>query len=65
MATRKHSTNPSSSEPVYRIAHLFRDPVLKSVFAAAERDNGAAFAVADPRPPVLTGGASVRIVEFA
>lgn len=65
MATAKHTPNLSAPEPCYRVSHLFRDPVLRAVFERAERDGGATFVIADPKPPVLTGGASVRIVEFA
>ena len=65
MAKRKNTTNPSASEPVYRIAHLFRDPVLRAVFAAAEKDDGAALALPKPTPRTLDGGAARRVLETA
>jgi hypothetical protein len=42
MADRDRTTTPSVSEPTFRVSHLFHDPVLRAVFAAGERDSGAA-----------------------
>ena len=64
MATIQNITPAAVREPAFRVAHLFRDPILRAVFAAAERDSGAAFVIAEPRPPVLAGGAA-RVLEDA
>lgn len=64
MAKQNRTTNPSTSEPAFRISHLFRDPVLRAVFAAGERDSGAALVTSEPRPRVLDGGAA-RVLELA
>lgn len=41
-----------------KLSGMFRDPALKSAFERAERDSGGAYAVADPKAPVLLGGAA-------
>ena len=41
------------------LSALFINPVLKAVFARAERDNGSAYAVPTPKAPVLSGGQAV------
>jgi hypothetical protein len=64
MANRKRTTNHSVPEPTFRISHLFRDPVLRAVFAAGERDSGAAPVMSDPRPRSLNGGAA-RVLKIA
>jgi hypothetical protein len=64
MANRNRTTNLSTPEPTFRVSHLFRDPVLRKVFAAGERDSGAAPVVSDPRPRSLDGGAA-RLLELA
>jgi hypothetical protein len=64
MANPDRTTNPSPSEPTFRISHLFRDPVLRALFAAGERDSGAAPVMSDPRPRSLDGGAA-RLLELA
>jgi hypothetical protein len=55
MADRNRTTNPSAPEQTFRISHLFRDPVLRAVFAAGERDSGAAPVTSNPRPRSLDG----------
>lgn len=47
-----------------KLSNLFTDPKLQAVFARAERDNGAAFAVSTAPKPVLIGGAA-RVLEAA
>ena len=64
MVNRNRTTNRSIPEPMFRISHLFRDPVLPAVFAAGERDSGAAPAMSAPRPQSLDWGA-VRVLELA
>lgn len=64
MADQNRTTSPSTAEPMFRVSHLFRDPVLRAVFAAGERDNGAALVMSEPRPRVLDGGAA-RVLEHA
>lgn len=41
------------------LSSLFVNPVLRAVFARAERDNGSAFVVSSPKEPVLSGGQAV------
>jgi hypothetical protein len=66
MAKRDLLRIPSAPEQTFRIFHLFRDPVLRAVFAAGERDSGAAPVVSDPRPRSLDGGAArARLLEHA
>lgn len=49
-----------ASAPALPLSRLFRDPMLREIFAKAERDNGAPFLVpVDPPKPVLSGGAAV------
>lgn len=65
MATRNTITKRHSPAS-FRIAHLFRDPVLQRVFATAEKDPGTAPALPAPAPRTLDGGAAVaRILEDA
>ncbi len=64
MANRNRTTTPAAPEPMFRVSHLFRDPVLRAVFAAGERDSGAAPVMSDPRRRSLDGGA-VRVLELA
>jgi hypothetical protein len=64
MARANRTTNPSAPEPTFRISHLFRDPILRAVFAAGERDSGAAPVMSDPRPCSFDGGAA-RLLELA
>jgi hypothetical protein len=45
----------------FEISDLITDPMVKSAFRRAERDQGGAFAVPAPRRPVLTGGAAVDL----
>ncbi|MCK1326666.1 hypothetical protein IVA94_39105 [Bradyrhizobium sp. 156] len=51
-----------------KLSSLFRDPFLRTAFAAAE-DDGSAPMVAADRPPTLDGGAAevapVRTLELA
>lgn len=54
-ALRVHATPLSS---------MFSDPMVRAAFQSAERDNGAAFAIPAPKPPVLAGGAALA-PEFA
>ena len=46
------------------LSSLFADPILRSAFARAERDQGEAFAVPTDRPRVLTGGAAELVREL-
>lgn len=55
MATQQNIT-PS-------IWQLFKDPALRTAFRRADRDNGHAFAEADPRRPDLDHGAAEKPVE--
>jgi hypothetical protein len=64
MANRNRTTNRPVPEQTFRVSHLFRDPVLRAVFAAGERDSGAAPVMSAPRPRTLDGGAA-RILEIA
>lgn len=59
MATKQHTTKPLSS--------LFRDPVLRAAFKAAEDDGLTGGLVEADRPRRLDGGAaeSFRILETA
>jgi hypothetical protein len=41
-----------------RLSSLFRDPLVRSAFERAERDNGNAFAVIPQNPVILAGGAA-------
>jgi hypothetical protein len=52
--------NPTvrASATALPISSLIRDPMVRAAFLRAERDNGQAFAVTTPRPPVLSGGAA-------
>ncbi|MGO9392036.1 hypothetical protein [Rhodoblastus sp.] len=49
-----------------QISHLFCDPQLKAIFAAAERDQGQepAAAVRKQPKPKLSGGAARRVREL-
>jgi hypothetical protein len=64
MANRNPTTKRSVPEPMFRVSHLFRDPVLRAIFAAGERDSGAAPVMSAPRPRTLDGGAA-RVLELA
>ena len=64
MANRNRTTAHLAPEPTFRVSHLFRDPVLRAVFDAVERDSGAAPVMNDPRPRSLDGGAA-RLLENA
>lgn len=52
-----------------KLSSLFRDPFLRTAFAAAEDDGSAPMLVAADRPPTLDGGAAevapVRTLELA
>lgn len=39
-----------------KLSDLIRDPYVAAAFRRAERDNGNAVAVPDPKGPVLVGG---------
>jgi len=64
MAEQKYTPTPFAPEPLLRVSHLFRDPVLRAVFAAGERDDGPAPVLTTPRPHTLDGGAA-RVLELA
>ena len=64
MGIRDRTPTPLTPEPLFRVSHLFRDPVLRAVFAAGERDDGPAPVLTAPRPRTLDGGAA-RVLELA
>lgn len=45
--------------PQFRLSDLARDPVVKAFFRRGESDDDAAYAIPQPRPVLLTGGAFV------
>jgi len=47
------------------ISQLFRDPVLRRIFAAAERDLGAAPAIVEHGPRPRVDGDAIRVLELA
>jgi hypothetical protein len=51
--------NPNTTITPWRLlAAMFRDPFVADAFRRAERGPDAAFATVDPRPTVLSGGAT-------
>ncbi|WP_074067572.1 hypothetical protein [Rhizobium gallicum] len=44
-----------------RLSSLFSNPAVKAAFERAERDNGAALVVPDPRDPRFIGGAGASL----
>lgn len=48
-----------------RLSSLFRDPVVRSAFERAERDNPPLPVEAEPIRPVLSGTDAVRVLELA
>lgn len=52
------NSNPTTTP----LSSLFRDPLVRSAFERAERDNGEAFAIVPTRPVTLEGGA-VALLE--
>ncbi|MDO6966991.1 hypothetical protein [Rhizobium alvei] len=47
------------------LSALFRNPVVADAFRRAERDAGSAYAVTEPKKPVLAGGAARVLEEVA
>ena len=65
MANRAHTTNPSRRLDGERLSSLFRDPVLRRIFAASERDDGANMVEIDRAPKPRLDADAVRVLEFA
>lgn len=47
------------------LSELFTDPVVRSMFRDAERDQGFAFCIPTPDSPVFDGGAEAELEEVA
>ena len=47
------------------LSHLFRDPALRAAFARIENDAAGELVLPKRPEPVLTGGAAVRVPEYA
>ena len=48
-----------------RLSDLFTDPVVRSIFRDAERDQGFSFCIPTPDYPSLDGGEAVELEEVA
>lgn len=48
-----------------RLSELFTDPVIRSIFRDAERDQGFSFCIPTPDCPSLDGGEAVELEEVA
>ena len=50
---------------IIQLSRIARDPFVARAFASIEGDASAALVIADAPKPVLSGGAVVRVMEFA
>ncbi len=53
--------------PAQSLSSMFKNPKLRAAFERAERDNGNAYAIPAPKPPMLNGGEAVsaKVLEKA